>query len=314
MTGGARAPDARSSGDAPRWLYAPNGRLRAVWRLALYGLALVAGSYVASGFLYPALLPLAKLFTVRPALQDWLNLAAVAIAHLIVLRVDRLPFAYVALGRDAARRALLLGGAALGALAIGVPTAVLLLAGAFRAEPQPDGPSLAAGWGLVAEKLAPAALFEELLVRGYPFMVLREAAGAPLALLLTSAVFGVLHWTNPGATVGSVLIVTLAGLFLGGVLLATRSLWAAWTAHLAWNATLGAVFHAAISGLAVPTPDYRVVDAGPDWLTGGVWGPEGGAGAAAGMSAAILYLWWRARRAARPTDPLAARPDGRGSA
>ena len=40
-------------------------------------------------------------------------------------------------------------------------------------------------------------------------------------------------------------------------------------------------------------PDYQIVDAGPDWLTGGSWGPEGGAGAGAGMLVGLTYLYWR---------------------
>ena len=35
--------------------------------------------------------------------------------------------------------------------------------------------------------------------------------------------------------------------------------------------------------LPLDTPDYAMVDDGPDWLTGGTWGPEGGAAGAAGM-------------------------------
>jgi hypothetical protein len=119
------------------------------------------------------------------------------------------------------------------------------------------------------------------------------------ALLLTSAVFGALHWFNPGASVASTLVVTLAGVFLGGVLLYTGSLWAAFTAHLAWNWTLAGLFHALVSGLPFTAPDYRVVDAGPDWLTGGPWGPEGGAGAVAGMLAGLGLLHLRASRTRR---------------
>ena len=102
------------------------------------------------------------------------------------------------------------------------------------------------------------------------------------------------------------------------MLLATGSLWAAWTAHLAWNWTLGALLHAAVSGLPFATPGYRMVETGPDWLTGGPWGPEGGAGAAAGMLGALglLSAWRRRRRGASSGDsndnPFA-RPDGRGS-
>jgi hypothetical protein len=97
--------------------------------------------------------------------------------------------------------------------------------------------------------------------------------------------------------------VTLAGIFLGVVRLATVSLWAAFAAHLAWNFVLSGVLHAAVSGTAFPTPGYRVVDAGPDWLTGGAWGPEGGAPAAGGM---LAVLWWLRR--GRGTARAAAAP------
>jgi hypothetical protein len=40
------------------------------------------------------------------------------------------------------------------------------------------------------------------------------------------------------------------------------------------------------------------MDNGPDWATGGSWGPEGGAGAALGMIVGLwLLLQWRRRRA-----------------
>jgi hypothetical protein len=61
---------------------------------------------------------------------------------------------------------------------------------------------------------------------------------------------------------------------------------------------MAALFHVAVSGTGFPTPDYRVVDAGPDWVTGGPWGPEGGVAAAAGMLAAVFLLL--GRRSAAP--------------
>lgn len=282
-------------------LFAPGGRLRAPWRLALYVVALFAGMAIAVAIAYPIAMPVARALGLQPAFESWLSLAAVLLAHLLVLRVvERRPLADIGVGRGAARPALLALGAGIGALAIGVPAALLLVGGALRLEPSTAGSWGAAAASLLGWRLAPAALFEELLVRGYPFLVLRESVGVLPALLVTSAVFGALHASNPGATVASVAVVTLAGVFLGGVLLATRSLWAAWTAHLAWNATLGVALHASISGIDVPTPGYRVVDAGPAWLTGGAWGPEGGAAAAAGMVGALALLYAHARRAGHP--------------
>jgi hypothetical protein len=95
-------------------------------------------------------------------------------------------------------------------------------------------------------------------------------------------------------------IVGLAGIFLGLVREATRSLYAAWAAHLSWNAVLVVFLHAPVSGLVMAAPDYRVTDTGPDWATGGAWGPEGGVFAALGLVAAIWYVFQRERRPGEP--------------
>jgi hypothetical protein len=81
------------------------------------------------------------------------------------------------------------------------------------------------------------------------------------------------------------------------IVLALRSLFAATAAHFAWNAMLAVVLHAAVSGEDLPGGDYRVIDGGPDWATGGAWGPEGGLGAVAGMLVAAAILARRVRRA-----------------
>jgi hypothetical protein len=149
----------------------------------------------------------------------------------------------------------------------------------------------------VSVLLLPAALYEELATRGYLFAVLRDSLGWRTALVVMSVLFGLLHLRNPGASAESVTLVILAGIFLGAVVVATGSLYAAWMAHFAWNWTMAVVFHTAVSGLPLEAPDYRLADAGPDWVTGGVWGPEGGAAGGLGMLGALAYLY--ARRNAR---------------
>ena len=144
--------------------------------------------------------------------------------------------------------------------------------------------------------LLPAAFFEELFIRGYVFSVLRRAAGWRLALVVTSVVFGLLHAWNPGADAESILAVIVAGFFLGAILLATRSLYAAGAAHFAWNWMMAGALHIAVSGISTPDIDYRTVETGPDWLTGGRWGPEGGLAAVSVMFIAIFYLYARYRR------------------
>jgi uncharacterized protein len=150
----------------------------------------------------------------------------------------------------------------------------------------------------VSALLLIAALAEELLVRGYVLAVLRETLGWVPALGLTSIAFGYGHVINPGSSLRALALVMLAGLFLGAIIIATRSLYAAWMAHFSWNWTMAVLLHIPVSGWAAETPDYRTVDSGPDWATGGVWGPEGGAGAALGMAGGVAYLVARRRRQA----------------
>jgi CAAX protease family protein len=61
---------------------------------------------------------------------------------------------------------------------------------------------------------------------------------------------------------------------------------------------MSVIFHAAVSGMAFDTPAYRYVDSGPDWATGGVWGPEGGLVAGLGMLTGTGLLLLRRRRRA----------------
>ena len=227
------------------------------------------------------------------ALFQWISLASVVIATWIMLRrVEKLPWSTVGLGRAAAAPPLILKGAAYGALTIGVASLLLLATHMMRVDRTTPG----SWWGDAGHTtivLLPAAFFEELFIRGYVFAVLRRASGWRLALIVTSVVFGLLHAWNPGADAESILAVTVAGFFLGAILLATRSLYAAGAAHFAWNWVMSGALHIAVSGISSPAPDYRVVETGPDWLTGGVWGPEGGLAAVAVMFIAIFYLYGR---------------------
>ena len=186
-------------------------------------------------------------------------------------------------------------GALLGFLPIAVASGLLLLAGLLKWVAAPDG-SWWATTGITFANLLPAAAGEELFIRGYLFAILRDVIGARWTLIWTSVVFGLLHMGNPGADAQSILIVMLAGFFLGSVLLATRSLYAAIAAHFVWNWFMAAGLHTPVSGLGESTPDYRVIDNGPDWLTGGGWGPEGGFAAALGVFAVVIYLHARPLR------------------
>jgi membrane protease YdiL (CAAX protease family) len=275
--------------------------LRAPWRIFLFVLITAVAVRVCAVLVGPLLeWSFAATGLRGVSTAPWVGCAALLIATGASLHwIDKRPWSFVWLGREAANPRRIALGFVIGAAAIGLPIALLLSAHWLRNAGGPAGSLWSAGIRITT-LLLPAALFEELLSRGYVLAVLREAWGWPWAIGVTSAVFGALHLANAGANVESTTLVTLAGVFLAVVLAATRSLYAAWAAHFAWNWTMAVVFHTAVSGLPLESPRYRYVDAGPDWATGGEWGPEGGVPAGIGMISGIAYLIARRRPSRAP--------------
>jgi membrane protease YdiL (CAAX protease family) len=288
--------------NARRVLFTDAGVLRAPWRIFLFLLITLVATQVCAVLVGPLL---EWVFAATGGLRGvntapWIECGALLIATAISLRwIDKRPWSYVWLGREAANPRPIAFGFAIGAAAIGLPIALLLSAHWLR-DVGGTGGSLWSAAVRITMLLLPAALLEELLSRGYLLAVLREVWGWPWAIGATSAGFGALHLANAGANVESTVLVTLAGVFLAAVLFATRSLYAAWAAHFAWNWTMAVVFHTAVSGLPLESPRYRYVDAGPDWATGGDWGPEGGVPAGIGMISGIAYLIARRRTSSVP--------------
>ena len=269
-------------------------------------LVTLAGGVVAANIAYEAisftpLIGVAREYSV--SLAECGELLALLIGTYAALRVvDGVRegiWSRVGLGPAGLRPRWLLTGLSAGTLAILVPCGVLIAAGRLSFERQPA--EVVSWWSATRDALViltPAALVEELAMRGYLLTTLVEGVGAPFAVAITSVLFALLHLLNPDPTFLSTGMVALAGLFLAVIRLTTGSLWAAWAAHLAWNLVQAVVLHAPVSGLPLATPGYRLVDHGPAWATGGPWGPEGGLAAAGGMLVATFLLV----RFAKPID------------
>jgi uncharacterized protein len=264
---------------------AGDGRLRTWWRLALFFLA----TFAASTVVVPLLVMLTPGGVAGAMSEVWRLLGVLAATWLLTHRVESGGWGIVGLGRPSWAARTLSLGAALGAVAVSVPVLALLVAQQFEFRAAPVGRPVEDVL-LSILVLAPAALTEELYLRGYPFSALRDGLGWPAATAITSVAFGLLHLGNPGVSVQAIALVIAAGVFLALIRVATGSLAAAWLAHFAWNWTLAAGFHAPVSGLPFGTPWYRLVETGPDWLTGGVWGPEAGALSGVGMGVALAAL------------------------
>jgi uncharacterized protein len=116
---------------------------------------------------------------------------------------------------------------------------------------------------------------EELLCRGYQLQTIASGTNLLWGVILSSAIFGILHIFNPGANWTSTLGIFLAGLFFAYAYVSTRQLWLPIGMHLGWNFFEGVVFGFPVSGLDI-YPLTRIQVYGPQLWTGGVFGPEAG--------------------------------------
>jgi CAAX protease family protein len=270
-----------------RWLFfSPRERrLRAGWRLLAQTVLLVLFLVVAS--LGALLLPrglaariLSPNSLLGVALSEVAELAAVMLSVWLVRRfLDHRPF--VALGIAVNRRTL-------ADLGIGFAISMVMMASIFIAE-------VGLGWLAItgtawqASTLQTAALQvlaflgvfvlvgwnEELLSRGYQLQTISSGLGLPAGLIVSSAIFGVLHLANPHASLMAAGGILVAGLFLGYAYVRTGQLWLSIGLHIGWNFFEGVVFGFPVSGFNM----YRLVTtriAGPELWTGGQFGPEAG--------------------------------------
>jgi membrane protease YdiL (CAAX protease family) len=93
---------------------------------------------------------------------------------------------------------------------------------------------------------------EELFFRGFLYPVLARRTGIPTAVLFTAVPFGLMHYLQYRSW-GAVLIITLVGVVLTLVRVATKSVAASFLVHVGYNGTL-------MTLAAVATDGFRHMD------------------------------------------------------
>ena len=139
-----------------------------------------------------------------------------------------------------------------------------------------------------------AAAAEEMLFRGYPLQTLTRARLAWLGVFLTSVPFAAVHLRNPNVVPGFTFINTaLAGTWLAVAYLRTRSLWLPLGLHWSWNWVQASLLGLPVSGIEriSPAPLLKAMNLGPDWLTGGAYGIEGGAACTVALLISTVVIW-----------------------
>jgi uncharacterized protein len=322
------------------------GRLRALWRLAIqywaywmllqlfFSLLVFTWLLAGSGGRTASGGPDTSAVSGSPALPLVSGVAGVSAAILTVWLagrfLDRRPLSEFGFRLGAGWWLDLLFGMVLGALLM---TAIFLIelglgwvrvTGAF--ETYGTGVPFAVAMLLPTAAFLCIGFYEETVSRGYQLKNAAEGLNYPvlgprgavlLAWLISSVFFGVLHANNPNATPISTLNIVLAGLMLGFGYVLSGELAIPIGLHITWNFFQGAVYGFPVSGFEAFGPTLLTTQqGGPQFWTGGSFGPEGGLLVPGimllGMSLVALWIHLRTGKVSLHTpiaeSPYRARP------
>ena len=266
------------------------GRLRAGWRVAGFGLLLVwldiAG--IAAGLrLHPSELTRGSGAVLRFSVT---LMVIVTLGAIIAVRlIDRRPVRQLGIVPGPGFWGDLAFGFGLGALLNTVDFGVESFAGWVRvvdvARTRTPGEAFPLAFAQMTAAFLCVGLYEELLNRGYLLRTLAQGfvgrrikttQALVLAVLLSSALFGLGHIGNPHATLVSSLNIAVGGVVLSLPYVLTGRLATSIGLHWAWNLFEGVVYGFPTSGLVAPTAALVVKQSGPPLWTGGEFGPEAG--------------------------------------
>jgi membrane protease YdiL (CAAX protease family) len=273
-------------------LRSPDGRVRPIWRF-LIAAVLAFLCWLGVGLLFRPSSVISGVALIAFAIVVAVNVSIFFALSLTLDRTTR-PMAYIGFSTDVPVARLLAIGFAFGAAMVSLAVLMIAIGGTASFRWRMDGAMLQAA--AVQMAVFPiAALHEELMFRGYPFQRLTESIGAWPAVIILSLLFAVPHLYNPNSTIFAAFNTAAVGSLLGAAYLLTRSLWLPWGIHWGWNFVLAVGYGLSVSGFDTDGPvDGLAV--GPEWLTGGAYGIEGGASGSIAIVAGFGVLLWLVRR------------------
>ncbi|MCW5656588.1 MAG: CPBP family intramembrane metalloprotease [Burkholderiaceae bacterium] len=221
--------------------------------------------------------------------------------------VERRPLDTIGLVKPRAARRFW-AGHLIGVGSVVLAVSVIALLGGYRAHgvlPAFSSPAALGGALLLLFGFAVQSSVEEILFRGWMLSGIARKLNVPIAVLLTSLLFGLLHHSPHN-------LLAFAGAFMFSVLtcawaLGVGHVWGVMGWHSGWNWLLAAGFELPLSGTNPIEPALltRLIDQGPRLLSGGAYGPEASLATITILIAASAALLWQRRT---PKQPGASTP------
>ncbi len=172
-------------------------------------------------------------------------------------------------------------------------------------DPQQQGAAALGGVLLVLLGWVVQGSAEEAVTRGWLLPVIGARHSPALGIIVSALVFTIFHSLNPNLNPLAVFNLFLFGLFTAFYALYEGGLWGVFSLHTAWNWAQGNLFGFEVSGQPSPGGTlFDLMEVGPDFVTGGRFGPEGGVSVTLVLIIGCLVILWAGKRHVPVTDKV----------
>jgi membrane protease YdiL (CAAX protease family) len=274
----------------------------AAWRVAAL---LILLALISAPFLVPMTDRLAAWRRASPVMAQLYAdavgvLATAAAVAIMTILIDRRRIGSIGFTRKHTALTILLG-VTLGASWLFLSLAIAF-AGGWVSAAATDIDSRILAWAALATLLN--VITQQLIVSGYILPMLMARFSTRAAVIVTAVLFSFMHAGAFGGSAIPPLNVFGAGLLFCSAYAMTENFWFPVAIHFAWNFLLGPALGLTVSGSERLGAGWHVFQLrGPELVTGGEFGIEGGAivTITTGAVIAVLLLVWR-RRMRRSRD------------
>ncbi|QMV17474.1 CPBP family intramembrane metalloprotease [Granulicella sp. 5B5] len=122
--------------------------------------------------------------------------------------------------------------------------------------------------------IAIGTLAAEVAFRGYLYSRLTAAIGTVAATLVVSFIYAITSLLHPNSTGLSMTVAFFTSILLCIAWQRTHGLWIGWGLHFGWAATTAILLGLPTAGDASLPTLLTTSTSGPDWLSGGAYGPD----------------------------------------
>lgn len=262
------------------------GEIRLPWRLGLY----IAIAVLGMAALWMLLGPLFTILPTQYLFHSLILLAAILSAAFCRILLEHRAIADIGVAWSRLAPLHVLEGLGIGMGMLAATAFLLWLFGlSWTVHLEGEAAWRMAFSGLLLAVLVASA--EEILYRGYPWLVLEPVLGSWWTTVLIAMVFAAGHGLNPSVNSIGIINIALAGIWLGRARARTGTLWLPIGLHAGWNLAQGPLLGFPVSGLD-STGILRPLGEIASWISGGTFGPEGGLAATLVLVVGILALEW----------------------